>query len=245
MEQTSLHPYAPETVSAYIALLRGGGDEFPGLSEQEIAAARHSLASLPVAKTADFNALSWRLARVLSAREPVFMMPGLSFTGWEARIDRGLGMLLRPPSRMLADGGLDQRLLLPMPIRLDLSAGMMGGACTPPRLIGDLVTLLESRLERTAKRLAAANYDAVLTLGFLLEAARYAAERDLGLFEAIDVIAPGVQASWPAGAIVMFPDRKRLDPLLVQQIEAALRPPPKPGLFSRWASRLRGDQAGA
>src|SRR3712207_7989765 len=53
------------------------------------------------------NAVSYGLARLLGAVEPVFFVPGLGFTQLEAKFDRGIGMLLRPPSRLFGDAGLE------------------------------------------------------------------------------------------------------------------------------------------
>ena len=80
-------------------------------------------------------------------------------------------------------------------------------------------------MERLARRMAEAELDAPALLGTLLEASAYAAERGLGLYEAVDVVVPGVPESEPPGLRLVVPDRKRLDRDLRRRLEAAARPP--------------------
>ncbi|MFN8592079.1 MAG: hypothetical protein U0031_11530 [Thermomicrobiales bacterium] len=74
-------------------------------------------------------------------------------------------------------------------------------------------------------------------LGVLREAAADAAARGLGLYEAVDIVVPGVAASEPPGLRPVLPDRKRLDRDLRKRLEEATRPPKEPGLFSRLLGR--------
>ena len=70
---------------------------------------------------------------MLGAGEPVFFVPGLGFTQLEAKFDRGIGMLLRPPSRLFGDAGLETIAARAMPIRLDATGGIMGSLRLPRR----------------------------------------------------------------------------------------------------------------
>ena len=169
--------------------------------------------------------------------QPVFFVPGAGFTQLESRFDRGIGMLLRPPSRLFADAGLEIAVARAMPIRLDAFGGSMGGAFMPPLLVPQFCDLLETRMGRLARRMAEAELDAPAFVGLLLEAATYAAERGLGMFEASDVIVPGVPESQPPGLRLLQPDRKRLERRLRLRLEEAARPPREPGVLSRLFGR--------
>jgi hypothetical protein len=205
--------------------------------EHEMRRARSGYARARDGNEAGANAVSHGLARVLAAIEPVFLTPGVGFTQFEARFDRGVGMLLRPPSRLFADAGLEIAPARAMPIRLDASGGIMGGAFMPPAQIPQFQALLEQRLDRLARRLTEADIDAPAVLGVLLEAAAYATERGLGLYEAADVIVPGVPESEPPGLRLIVPDRKRLDRDLRRRLEEASRPPREPGFLARLLGR--------
>jgi hypothetical protein len=169
--------------------------------------------------------------------EPVFLLPGLGLTQLEAKYDRGAGMLLRPPSRLFADAGLEIAAARAMPIRLDASAGSMGGAFVPPGLVPQFRDLLERRMERLARRIAEAELDAPAYVGALLEAAEYAARHGFGLYEAVDIVVPGVPESEPPGLRLIVPDRGRLDRDLRKRLETAARPPREPGLLARLFGR--------
>jgi hypothetical protein len=130
-----------------------------------------------------------------------------------------------------------------MPIRLDLGAGTMGGAHVPARLVPELRRQLEERAERLVRRLIEAELDGVAVLGLLLEATAYAEARGLGLYEALDVITPEAPEADPPGAVLLLPNRKRLDPALRRRLEEAAKPPKQPGLASRLFGR-RGTPAG-
>jgi hypothetical protein len=113
----------------------------------------------------------------------------------------------------------------------------MGGAFMPPAQLPRFRDLLEQRLDRLARRLAEAELDAPAFLGVLLEASAYAGDRGLGLYEAIDVVVPGVSASEPPGLRLVAPDRKRLERDLRRRLEAAARPPKEPGFLARVLGR--------
>jgi len=242
-ELTTLHPYNAETVTRYVAAVRG--DVAPGALlpaapewiEREIDRARRGYERGLAGNDAGANAVSYGLARLLAATEPVFLTPGAGFTQFEARIDRGIGMLLRPPSRLFGDAGLETAAARAMPIRLDASGGSMGGAFIPPHLVPLWRDLLEQRLDRLARRMTEADLDAPALLGLLLETARYAAGHGLGLYEAVDVFVPGVPESEPPGMRLAVPNRKRLERGLRQRLETASRPPKPPGLLARLLGR--------
>jgi hypothetical protein len=242
-ELATLHPYDPEFVLRYVAAVKGSlpaGELLPAApawAEREIARARTGYARAEGGNEAGANAVSYGLARMLAVVEPVFFLPGLGFTQIEAKFDRGIGMLLRPPSRLFDDTGLATVAARAMPIRLDASGGIMGGAFMPPAQVPRFRDLLEQRMERLARRMAEADLDAPAFVGILLEVSTYAADRGLGLFEATDVVVPGVPASEPPGLRLIAPDRKRLDRDLRRRLEEASRPPKQPGLVARLLGR--------
>ncbi|HET6344609.1 MAG TPA: hypothetical protein VFH51_06735, partial [Myxococcota bacterium] len=215
-ELATLHPYDPAYVARYVAAVRGNGVQGellsgnPAWAERELARARQGYGRAG-GNESGANAVSFGLARFLGAVEPVFYLPGLGFTQLEAKVDRGLGMLLRPPSRLFADAGLETAVARAMPIRVDASGGMMGGAYIPPALTPQFRDLLDQRTERLARRIAEAEMDAPALLGALMQATAYATERGYGLYEAVDVFVPDVPESAPPGMRLVIPDRKRLD----------------------------------
>jgi hypothetical protein len=243
MEQTSLHPLDLDVVRAYVAMAMGSGglDQIEGLDpnwgKQLDLMATDARRRAATGDERGANALSYGLAQALAAVQPSFFHPGVSLTAWEARIDRGIGMLMRPPSRLFVEAGLDVVSARTMPIRLDLSRGMMGGAFVPARLIPDLARLLEARLERTMRRLIDAEFDGVAVMGLVFEAANYARRHGVGLYEAIDVVLPDAPEAMPPGARVIVAERRRIDPDLRRRLEAAAKPPKKPGLLARMLGR--------
>ena len=221
MEWTSLHPLDVERVRAFLQQLRVDDPAYAGLRAAEAGDERGSAA------------LTLGLARFISVGEPIFFHDGLSLSTFEARIDRGIGMLMRPPSRLFTDAGLDAGVARALPIRLDLQQGSMGGAYVPARLIPDMRRILDERMARIVRRLSEAEYDAVPALGLLIEATDHVAARGLGLYEAIDAIAPEHSASLPAGSRVLIADPKRLGRDLRKRLEAAAKPEKQPGLIKR------------
>lgn len=242
-ELATLHPYDPAFVARYVAAVKGDLTpaellpNAPAWAEGEIDRARLGYARAGGGNEAGANAVSYGLARMLGAVEPVFFVPGLGLTQLEAKFDRGIGMLLRPPSRLFTDAGLEMVAARAMPIRLDASGGIMGGAFMPPGQMPRFRDLLEQRMDRLARRMAEAELDAPAFLGLLLEVSSYAADRGLGLVEAADVVVPGVPASAPPGLRLIAPDRKRLERDVRQRLEAASRPPKQPGFFARHFAR--------
>lgn len=238
MELTSIHPIDLDVVRGYVALASEGDlaneprlPVAPSRAFVETTIRARERASL--GEEAGANALTHGLAHVLAASQPSFFHQGMSLTAWEARIDRGVGMLMRPPARLFIDAGFDVTAARAMPTRLDLARGMMGGAFIPARLIPDLADLLERRLERSTRRLIDAELDPVAVLGLMFEMVRYARDHNLGLYEAIDVVTPDYPESLPSGARIVVADRKRVDSDLKKRIELAAKPVKKPGIFAK------------
>jgi hypothetical protein len=238
VELTSIHPIDLDLVRAYVALALEGVQ--PNEPRLPVAPSRAfvetTLRARERASSGDeaaANILTHGLGQVLAASQPSFFHQGLSLTAWEARIDRGIGMLMRPPARLFIDAGFDVAAARAMPTRLDLSRGMMGGAFIPARLIPDLEQLLERRLERSTRRLIDAELDPVAVLGLMFEMARYARQHNLGLYEAIDVVTPDHLEALPPGAQIVVADRKRIDPALKKRIEIASKPAKKPSIFAK------------
>ncbi len=248
-ELTSLHPLDQEVVARYARAVVGDGEAGalvpadPAWSSRLVAAARRGYARALAGNEAGANAVSFGLAQVLATAHPTFLLAGAGPSIWEARIDRGMGMLLRPPSRLFGEAGLATAASRAMPIRLDLGAGTMGGAHVPARLVPELRRQLAAREERLLRRLIEAELDGVAILGLLLEATAYADERGLGLYEALDVVTPEAPEADPPGAVVLIPTRKGLDPAVRRRLEAAAEPPKKPGLAARLFGR-RGAPTG-
>ncbi len=221
MEWTTLHPLEVERVREFLDQLRPGDPAFAGLNAAEAGDERGSAA------------LTLGFARFIAEGESIFFESGLSLSTFEARIDRGIGMLMRPPSRLFADAGLSVNAARALPIRLDMQRGSMGGAYVPARLISEMRRILDDRMTRIVRRLSEAEYDAVATLGLLIEATDHVAARGLGLYEAIDAVAPDQPSSLPAGSRLVFADPKRLDRDLRKRLEAATKPEKLPGLIKR------------
>ncbi len=235
MNVVSLHPLRPEIAERYVAALEGTHEPPPAWSAWWNESLRGALAKARTGDERAANQISLGLAWALGATEPSYLIPGFGLSIWEARIDRGIGMLLRPPSRLFLDAGLNAETARAMPIRLDPQMGMMGGAYVPPRLVPDLHELLESRFERTVRRLVEADYDPVAILGPVHEAVDRARTQGHGLFEALDAFGPDGQGM--PGMRVIMADPKRMDKALRRRIEAAQRVPRKAGLLVRLFGR--------
>ncbi len=173
------------------------------------------------------------LAAYLAQRHPTFAISDVSFSTWETSIDRGIGMLLRPPSRIFVDAGLDRQHAHQFPIRLDANRGAMAGSWIPAHLIPQFGELLEARMARHVKRLQESEMEPVLTIATLLEAVKWARNRETGLLEAMAVVHDGMAAS----GIVYFGNRKAVDSDLRKRLEEAAKPPKRPGLVARMRGR--------
>lgn len=242
-EAITLHPIDPAILERFIAGLVGSSTSLPLVrddpewSDQLTHRVRRGYALALDGSEEGANAVSFGFAQLLATCQPSFVTTDAGLTVWEARIDRGIGMLLRPPSRLFAEAGLDSRVARKMPIRLDLNHSRMGGSYVPSRLIPDLSALLESRTERLLRRLTEAELDAVGILGQFIEAVALAAEHRLGLFEALDVITPDAPHADPPGAQIRFPDHRLFAPDLRLRLEEAAKPPKRPTLFARLTGR--------
>lgn len=241
MELCSIQPFELETVRRFVAVLRG--ESPPAWAGSWLEAARRQAPAMSAGSEDAACAVGYALGIALSREHPVFAAPRFGLTVWEAQIDRGIGMLMRPPSRLLMDAGLDTAAARAMPIRLDLSRGMMGGAYVPARLVPDLATFLDQHEVRIARRLAAAEYDPVAMLGLLLETVSYARERGLGLYEAMDVASSDLTPRL-AGARVVGADPKRMPKELRTRLAEAAKPPRKPRIFSRLLGRAPANMPG-
>lgn len=234
MEFISLHPFDMKVAEAYITAVLGKGDPDPRWASWWRDDLRVAMDELAEGRESGANRLTTGLALAMMTEHPAFLQEGFGFTTWEARVDRGVGMLMRPPARIFMDAGVERRLVEDMPIRIDLQGGMMGGAYVPDRLIDKLDELLDQRLERMAKRLKDAEFDPFPMISLMRQSVDYAKERHLGLYEAIDVVVPGMN-------VIRAPERKQMDPALRQRIEAAITPDKKPGLFGRLFGRKKPE----
>lgn len=233
-------------VGAFVRLIEDGGDGRQGglppgpWSARLLAEARIGYGRAKNGSEAGANAVSYALAQYLATATPSFLLPGAGLTPIEARIDRGVGMLMRPPSRLFMDAGLDHVAARTMPIRLDLTRGLMGGAFVPARLVPELHGLLQRRLERFLRRFVEAEMDGVALVGALLAATETAQANGWGLYEAMDVITPGMPEADPPGSRVVVADRKSLDKELRKRLETAAKPPKQTGVIGRLFSRGSG-----
>jgi hypothetical protein len=235
MEDCSLHPLDLSVVGTYVSALNESDSVWQGSQwgAREVDQARAAYATARNGNENGAIAVGFGLAKLLSEVQPSFFQEGLSLTSWEARIDRGIGMLIRPPSRFFIEAGLDQFAARAMPIRLGLSRGMMAGAFVPASLIDQLYEHFDARFERLVKRLVAAEIDPVPAMGLMFKAVTYARDNGLGLYEAVDVISPYALASLPLTVDVIVADKRRIDQELRKRIELAAKPPQKPGFFGR------------
>lgn len=235
MDVVSLHPLRPEIAERYVAALEGTLEPAPTWSAWWSEALPQALLKARTGDERAANQISLGLAWALADRQASYLIPGFGLTIWEARIDRGIGMLLRPPSRLFLDAGMSPETARAMPIRLDPQMGMMGGAYVPPRLVPQLHELLETRFERTVRRMVEADYDPFAILGPVHDAVEHARTEGHGLFEALDAFGPEGQGM--PGMQVIMADPKRMDKSLRRRIEAAQKVPKKPGLLVRLLGR--------
>ncbi len=223
MEVISLHPFDLDIARRYVAALTEEAPPDPSWGEWWNAGLVRARQRAQTGDETALNQLTLGLAWALGAHHPSFVHDGFGLTIWEARIDRGVGMLLRPPSRLFTDAGLDAATARNMPIRLDIQSGLMGGAYIPARLIDNLEAIIETRFDRTVRRLVDAGYDPVRTMGLMAEAVAFARRNGLGLYEAMDAVGPDGQAM--PGMQVVEPDPKRLGREFRQRVDLARKPP--------------------
>lgn len=226
----TLHLYSEGQVSAFASALTT--NQYEKFATQGI---REIFGNLPAATTTELNQISAAFVRSLGDEHPIFTNKSFTLTSWEAMVDRGVGMLLRPPARLLADAGIDSRSLLRMPIRLEPHGGIMAGAAVPARLMPDLLALFDQRLERSARRLADAGEDPLVAIGFVTAAAHYAKSKELGLIEAQFIYDEEMLSSLRTVTL----DQTSLDSESISRIRLALNPPKPPGKLSRLFRRPR------
>jgi hypothetical protein len=239
MLTTALHPFDPAFAAAFVAAASdpAASDLLPGVpparSASLVADARTALARLAAGDDRGARDFTATFAHALAELQPVFLHESLTLTAWEARIDRGAAMLLRPPARLFVEAGLPARLGHRLPVRLDSGGASMGGAWVPPHLVPQFAALLDTRFDRIAQRLAESDLDPLGVIAMSQAALAYAAAHNLGLFESDGV----VLADAPAGASLRLYDRKRVDPALRQRVAVAVAPAKAPGLLSRLTRR--------
>ncbi|HWV25149.1 MAG TPA: hypothetical protein VNZ58_13235 [Thermomicrobiales bacterium] len=233
MEMMSLHPFDPEVAGRYVAAVKGEAEPDAAWRSWWTPSLREAVGEMASGNESASNRLTLGLAWALASEYPSFTQMGFSLTTWEARVDRGIGMLMRPPSRLFVDAGLERSAVLSMPIRLDMmGGGMMGGAYVPAQSMARLAEVTDSHLERMAKRLHDAENDPYAVLDLMQRAISYAREQGLGLYEAQDAIGT---ASVPGLRLVEASDRKRMDPVLRERIRAAIEAEKRNrGFFSRF-----------
>ena len=240
MELCSLHPFDESKVREFVDTLVDPGIHAPNSNDwtaNNAAAGREGLDQITRGDDRGTYALTLALARDLAFRQPIFAHPGISLSTWEARVDRGVGMLMRPPSRILIEAGLDPLMARRLPIRLEMSRGLMGGAYIPARLAGDFERLLHARIERTIGRLNEAEWDGVAVLGMMIRLAEYASSTGLAIYEALDLVTDDGYAPGIPGASHVIAVRRTIEKTLRTRLEQAAKPPKKPGFFARLAGR--------
>ncbi len=212
MQQVCLHLYSPEIATQYINSLRG--EEAPAWNwwQPDLP----EFISREISED-EANRLTSGIAMAMAEQYPSFYYEFCGLTHWEAMIDRGVGMLMRPPARVFVDHGHNPKLIDKMPIRLEMQGGFpMGGAWVPPHLIPKLQEMVEQRLELWAKRIHDAEMDPYPILTTIHMAVEEASKRGLGLIESSDVLPPGAQ-------VVQTPERKKMDPDMRARIDQALK----------------------
>ena len=231
MELFSLHPLSEGAAASFLQLIAADASA-DGNTPQEISSQFwFRKAQNPNPKPSD---ISFGLAAWLAVQQPVFAHQGLSLSSWEARVDRGSGMLLRPPSRMFVEAGLDPTIARRMPIRIEAGDAMTGGAWVPARLMAEYLERLDRNLERSVRRLNEAELDGPALMGLMYETACFASDRGMGLYEAVDLLDPADPGTWPPGARVVT---RTTDKALIERIRVATQPSKEPGLIARLLGR--------
>jgi hypothetical protein len=243
MDTSALHPFDPRLAEPFVrAVITGDAvGELPGIdrswSAYISASANAGYERALAGQERGFHQITSAFGQVAAAIHPTFVQEGLSLTAWEAQVDRGAGMLLRPPARLFIEAGLDPTVARKFAIRLDTNLGMMGGSYIPPRLMPQFAALIDNRFDRLVKRLVAAEMDPLPIMSILIEATTYATERGLGLFETLGVIVPDAPESFPPGSTIVVFDKKRVNPELRARIEIAAKPPKEQGRLGRLLGR--------
>ena len=220
----SLHPIVPAAVCDFVFACQGNRPGGPGV-ERGVA----GFEWLRRDDSRGSDLVTSGLALFLAERRPTFVFPDSSLSKWEASIERGIGMYLRPPSRLFVDAGLERELVQRLPIRLDGSGGMMGGSFIPAHLIEQVSKVLDERLAQQLRRMVEAEIDAVATMGLMLDALEHARANKTGLFEAADVIGPEMPGEYQ----FVVASRDRLPKDVCKRLEHAAKPLSKPGVLKR------------
>lgn len=211
MHQVCFHLYSPEIATAYIETLRGERSPVWTWWQPDLA----EMITREVSEM-EANRLTSGIALAMAEQSPSFYFDTCGLTHWEAMIDRGIGMLMRPPARVFVDHGHNPYLIDKMPIRLDLQGGFpMAGAWVPPHLIPKLHDMIDQRLDLWARRIHEAELDPYPMLTTLHMATEAALKNGLGLIESMDVLPPG-------SPVVQTPNRKQMDPVMRERIQAAI-----------------------
>lgn len=210
MQLITVHMYSPDIASQFVQALRGETTPAWSWWERDLP----ELIKKPLDENGA-NRITSALARAMADANPTFHLEGFGLTPWEAMIDRGVGMLMRPPARVFVDHDVHPLIVHSMPIRLDLQGGIMGGAWIPPHLIDKLDEMVEKRLELWAKRLQEAEHDPYPMLATMRMVVDEAKSSGSGLIEAINILEPGTQ-------VVETPAKKKMDPVLRARIDSAL-----------------------
>jgi hypothetical protein len=235
MELNTLHPLSDDAASTFVRLISPGALSADGNTPDSLAGRfwfdRIAGASHPRPNDISFGFGAW-----LATQQPVFARQWLSLSSWEARVDRGSGMLLRPPSRLFIDAGLDPAIARSMPIRIEGGDGLMGGAWLPARLTGAYLERLDRYLERSVRRMNDADLDGIALMSLMVEAVRYASLNGLGLYEMVDLLDPADSSTWPSDARVVT---RSSDKALDERIRLAKQPAKEPGLIARLLGRTR------
>jgi hypothetical protein len=235
MELYSLHPLPDDAARRFVQLISSRALPDDGNTRSTLAG-RFWFDRLERASDPRPNDISFGFSAWLATQQPVFARQGLSLSSWEARVDRGSGMLLRPPSRLFVDAGLDSAVARSMPIRIEGGDGLMGGAWVPARLMEQYLDRLDHHLERSVRRMNEADLDGAASMGLMMEAARYASGKGFGLYEVVDLLDPADPATWPPDAQVIT---RSTDKALDERIRLATQPAKEPGLIARLFGRAR------
>lgn len=241
MEVMSLHPLDDQVVERFVTAVIGQSEPEPSWRPWWPAGTAELLDRMRGGDERASNEITLRLAYALGTQHPSFAAPGFGLSLWEARVDRGVGMYLRPPARLFRELGLGLDVLRSMPIRVDTTLGLMGGAFIPAHLVPKVKELLETREQRMARRLREAENDPVVALTLFNEAVDYALEHRLGLYEALDAVGPEGQAVFGGEVIVGSRDRVPRDER--KRIDELSKPPKKPGLLKRVLGRSDPDSS--
>jgi len=245
-ETTALHPFRESDARDWVLALGGELDAAtlvpadPGWAESLLERTRPALPRAAQKDEAAANRITFGFAAVLATRHPVFLMPNAALTQIESRIDRGLGMHMRPPSRLFLEAGMDPVVARSLPIRLDPAMSLMGGCWIPARLVPTVAAAVQQHEQRILRRMAEADLDPAPMYAQLRDTLTYCVANTLALYESVDVVTPGVRASVPPGARLVVPDAKRLDKAERKRLEELARPPKpekEPSLLARMLKR--------